>query len=169
MVNKPALVFPDPAFARFTSIFLEHCSPHFRLIGMRSSWLAVLAVCLFSFPPLWAVAQAVATSPSPGALKPALLATNPPALLFQPRIILTLTNRGAALPPAINFRPLEKSGKLHLAPAIKPGVYTTTPYSCLVVVPDSLLDERMVFTPKDVKPDMPILDAELRFVPFKAK
>lgn len=52
---------------------------------------------------------------------------------------------------------------------LKPGIYQTSPFACIVVVPDLHMDEKMIKKP--LGPDAPILKFEpkLEFIPRSAK
>jgi len=54
-----------------------------------------------------------------------------------------------------------------------PGIYTTTPYACVVVVPGDHLDDEIAIRPGDRSAEggdpMPMLKPELHFIPFRSK
>ena len=52
--------------------------------------------------------------------------------------------------------------------SLAPGVYKTEPYACLVVVPGRI-DERCVIANGDTHPGMPVIQPELRMVPWQKK
>jgi len=47
------------------------------------------------------------------------------------------------------------------------GVYSTTPYACIVIVPDFHLDDKMTILPADNAVPMPTLQPELHLVPIR--
>ncbi len=51
-------------------------------------------------------------------------------------------------------------------PGLRPGVYRTEPYGCIVVVPGPHPDDRCLHNPGDGRFSMPIIRPELRFVPL---
>jgi hypothetical protein len=50
--------------------------------------------------------------------------------------------------------------------AIRPGVYRTFPYSCVVVVPGPHPDDRCVVNPGGGNDPMPIIKPDLQFIPW---
>jgi hypothetical protein len=51
----------------------------------------------------------------------------------------------------------------------KPGVYRTTPFACIVIVPANHLDDPMAVRPAETACPMPMLKPELRFIPLRSK
>jgi hypothetical protein len=60
---------------------------------------------------------------------------------------------------------LTNSTSFHL----KPGVYKTEPYACIVVVPGRSIDDHIVVTSDTPDAKMPVIKPDLRFVPFALK
>ena len=79
---------------------------------------------------------------------------------------LTMTNR-FSLVPDLTGTNLVPNSLHHLSPA--PGVYKTEPFSCIVVVPGSNHDDRMVFGTANADQRMSIIPPDLRFVPLSRK
>jgi hypothetical protein len=50
---------------------------------------------------------------------------------------------------------------------LKPGVYETTPYTCIVVAPPASPDDRCIVSP-GVSPKMPARKPDLQFIPRNA-
>jgi len=73
--------------------------------------------------------------------------------------------------------PLSRSGprvvqrELPSAPVLKPGIYQTAPYTCIVVVPPPHADDRAVIDPGGRVSSMPMITVEpqLRFIPRKPR
>jgi len=76
------------------------------------------------------------------------------------------TNRFSLVPDLTNTNPVPDSLP-HLFPA--PGVYKTEPFTCIVVVPSSNHDDRMVIGPANTDQQMSIIPPDLRFVPLPRK
>ena len=76
------------------------------------------------------------------------------------------TNRFALIPD-LNGTNLVPNPSLRLSPA--PGVYKTEPFACIVVVPSSNHDDRMVIGAANPDQKMPIVPPDLRFVPLPRK
>jgi hypothetical protein len=57
--------------------------------------------------------------------------------------------------------------KLASPKVLKPGIYETAPYTCIVIVPRPHVDDRAIVGPRGRVPSMPIITVrpELRFVP----
>jgi hypothetical protein len=51
-------------------------------------------------------------------------------------------------------------------PIIPPGVYKTTPYSCIVVVPGPHPDDKCIVNPGSGNSPMPIIKPDVRFIPW---
>jgi hypothetical protein len=49
---------------------------------------------------------------------------------------------------------------------LKPGIYETAPYSCLVNVPGAQEDEKALIAPRGAAPPMPVVKPELQFTPW---
>ncbi len=47
------------------------------------------------------------------------------------------------------------------------GLYRSSPFTCLIVVPEAGLDEHCVVQPAQVDPAMPIMKPELEFSPLR--
>ena len=61
------------------------------------------------------------------------------------------------------------SARLHPAPPSAgptTGVYRTAPYSCIVVVPGPLPDDRSIVSPRGGDSSMPIIKPDLQFIPL---
>jgi hypothetical protein len=56
-----------------------------------------------------------------------------------------------------------------LTKPLEPGIYTTTPYACIVVVPSKHLDDQFVVPPAAPIPSMPAIKPELHFTPLPRK
>ena len=52
---------------------------------------------------------------------------------------------------------------------LKPGAYRTTPFACIVIVPDNHLDEPIAALPSQNVCAMPTLKPELHFIPLEPK
>jgi hypothetical protein len=50
--------------------------------------------------------------------------------------------------------------------SLKPGIYKTEPFACIVLVPAAGLDEGMAVNPPGGEISMPTVKPELRFVPI---
>jgi hypothetical protein len=50
-----------------------------------------------------------------------------------------------------------------------PGVYESSPYTCIVVVPDTHLDEACLISPRGPQPFMPTLKPDVRLIPRTPK
>jgi hypothetical protein len=77
-----------------------------------------------------------------------------------------MTNR-FLLVPGLNSTNLVPNSLRHLSPA--PGIYKTEPFTCIVVVPGSNHDDRMVIDPANTDQKMSIVPPDLRFVPLPRK
>jgi hypothetical protein len=76
---------------------------------------------------------------------------------------LTLTNL-----PALNFKAdkVPFDGKLSPQDHLKPGVYKTSPYTCLVLIPGPQPDDCSVHGPGGTGVEkMPTIKPELKFIP----
>jgi hypothetical protein len=62
--------------------------------------------------------------------------------------------------------PTALPGSTSASPTIRPGVYKTFPYSCIVVVPGPHPDDRCIVRPPSVDSSMPIIKPELQFTPW---
>jgi hypothetical protein len=51
----------------------------------------------------------------------------------------------------------------------KPGVYTTEPFTCIVIVPPKQPDDQSVMKPKESGSAMPVIKPDLRFIPLPSK
>jgi hypothetical protein len=74
-----------------------------------------------------------------------------------------------ALKPAVKAHTIAPSNRLYRASpprSIPPGVYTTAPYSCIVVVPGPHPDDRCIVGPGGGDSSMPIIKPDLRFIPL---
>ncbi|MGB8371082.1 MAG: hypothetical protein ACLPYZ_17890 [Limisphaerales bacterium] len=111
-----------------------------------------------SLPPfeLWLASPAVSTQHQ-GWMFPGDFGTNGNGLP------LTLTNL-----PALNFK-ADKApfdGKRSLQDHLKPGVYKTSPYTCLVLIPGPQPDDCSVHGPGVTGVErMPTIKPELKFIP----
>jgi hypothetical protein len=129
---------------------------------MRVKWLIAavgLAVSLYSKP----VPAQVLTNKGP------LIAANlawRQALPPQPATLTVLPTRTRAKVQV----PAQLQDLKSLSTEFpKPGVYTTTPYTCVIIVPDARIDEQFVVRPTAPPSSMPVLKPELHFVPFGSK
>ena len=52
---------------------------------------------------------------------------------------------------------------------LKPGIYKTTPFTCIVIVPESHLDDGMVVRIPYCDSNMPILKPDLHFIPIQER
>ena len=59
--------------------------------------------------------------------------------------------------------------KNHLPVRPEPGVYRTTPFACIVIVPGNDLDASMAIRPPETACPMPLLKPELNFIPLQSK
>jgi hypothetical protein len=48
---------------------------------------------------------------------------------------------------------------------VKPGIYLSEPYACIVVVPGAQADDGALIPPPEQVPPMPVVRPELRWVP----
>jgi hypothetical protein len=55
------------------------------------------------------------------------------------------------------------------ADALKPGMYKTTPFACIVIVPESHLDGGFVVRIPGCDPNMPVLKPDLHFIPISPR
>ena len=92
---------------------------------------------------LWLGLAGAWAGPVPGIHKPRLASHSPQVELVP---LLSLTNSIRLAAPA-------------------PGVYRTTPYSCLLVVPGRDGDEQFVWKPAIPSPTMPTTRPDLQFIP----
>ena len=70
--------------------------------------------------------------------------------------------------PALNFKPAKVpvDGNLSAQDQLKPGVYKTSPYTCLVLVPGPLPDDGSVLEPGTNSVErMPVIKPGLKFIP----
>jgi hypothetical protein len=111
-----------------------------------------------SLPPfeLWSVPSTASTQHQ-GSMFPGDFGSNGNGLP------LTLTNL-----PALNFKAgkVPFDGKLSPQDRLKPGVYKTSPYTCLVLVPGPHPDDCSVRGPGETGVEsMPTIKPELKFIP----
>lgn len=77
---------------------------------------------------------------------------------------LTLTNL-----PALNFKAGELSTDGERSPQVplKPGVYKTSPYTCLVLVPGPQHDDACILGPGTIGMEkMPVIQGGVNFIPY---
>lgn len=72
------------------------------------------------------------------------------------------TNKPLQPPIILNFNPAAP-------PALKPGVYKTEPFSCLILVPGAHPDDRIIIGTKGAQRGIPTFSPELRFIPWTQK
>jgi hypothetical protein len=116
----------------------------------------------------WALAPALgATAFAQSAPSPA--STTKPPLSFTIR-----TNSTFVYPPGSTNLLLLRTNTAPFAlartsgsqtPLLKPGVYGTAPFTCIVVVPPAGVDERSLVSPQGVFPEMPTRRPDLQFIP----
>jgi hypothetical protein len=70
--------------------------------------------------------------------------------------------------PMVNFTNLMNLKRSNVQP-LKPGVYLTAPFSCIVNVPASQPDDRAIIEPGQPTAPIPAIKPELRFVPWVPK
>jgi hypothetical protein len=51
----------------------------------------------------------------------------------------------------------------------EPGVYKTTPFTCIVIVPGKNSDDRCMLRPAEADSAMPVIKPDLRFAPLNSK
>lgn len=68
--------------------------------------------------------------------------------------------------PATVYREEVKSFSPELP---KPGVYRTTPFACIVIVPSNHFDDQIAVTPPENACPMPLLKPDLHFIPLDSK
>jgi hypothetical protein len=105
-------------------------------------------------------------------------------LATNPAVVVIVGNRAKArqipnggparfTPGPVRIRPIPgaKIGRpLFPAAALKPGVYMSLPYTCMVVVPPSHLDDKFIFgggKPANID-EMPMINPHLHFIPLRA-
>jgi len=77
-----------------------------------------------------------------------------------------LTERVQTGFPATAYREEVKSFSRELP---KPGVYRTTPFACIVIVPPSDFDGQIAVSPPESACPMPLLKPDLHFIPLNSK
>jgi hypothetical protein len=93
-------------------------------------------------------------------------AAKPPTLLLPPALPLNL--RGPLTNPLPQLLVLARTNSPSIALPLKPGVYKTEPFSCLVIVPGAQADDQAIIGPSEPVPPMPMIKPDLRFVPWSA-
>jgi hypothetical protein len=127
------------------------------------------------------VAAAFAASPLPimtiapvmtnaGPIADANLAWAP---LDWPRLSHANVSWFAAVDDGFRNRNLKPGGRAATAKSPgfdpKPGLYKTTPYSCIVIVPGKNPDDSMAVLPAECSSAMPVIKPELHFIPLRQK
>jgi hypothetical protein len=135
---------------------------------MRTQWLLAFTLVTVSIESNQSAAQ-ILTNKSPlrvatGASPQLKVFVAPP----QPLNALLPGGRSVDLSHATT-NALDGGLKEVSATLLKPGVYTTTPYACVVIVPEPHLDERFVVKPLGPSASMPVLKPELHFIPLHSK
>src|ERR1035441_3811796 len=110
--------------------------------------------------------------------KGSLQAPSPPWLgIIQSNVVVSPSSAGNLLLPTLALAPtrafriqtLPLFARVHpraVSPTPPAGVYKTSPYSCIVVVPGPHPDDRCVVKPSGVESAMPIIRPDLRFIPW---
>ena len=80
-------------------------------------------------------------------------------------------NARATQSPLSRPGPRAVQRELPSAPVLKPGIYETAPYACIVVVPPPHADDRAVIDPGGRVASMPMITVEpqLRLIPRKPR
>jgi hypothetical protein len=143
-----------------------------------ATYLAILAfsaalICMFG------LAKAGTTN---SAAQPTLmlLSTNSISLLKNPLLLqvpaLPILESARVKPQIFPHKPLDgkQTPLFDFLPKLnqqllKPGVWQTEPYSCIVVVPGPHPDDRALIARGETKMNMPIIRPELRFIPREAE
>ncbi len=71
--------------------------------------------------------------------------------------------------PRFRFNPPGARGKPLTSKLPAPGVYKTEPYACIVLVPGAHPDDKMAVGVTDRASPMPMIQPELRFIPWPSK
>jgi hypothetical protein len=93
--------------------------------------------------------------------------------IFQVIALAALLTSGGAVAQTVSLAkpspPLVQSLGAGWDQPLKPGLYKTEPFSCLVLVPSAQADGRAIVKPKEPSPPMPVVKPDLRFIPWVAK
>ena len=109
------------------------------------------------------------SSPTRIILKAANSWSNAPVVVFPGTNSQFLTVPPAWKPPRQGQNVVPRA---HLRPPAAaagpaPGVYKTTPYSCIVMVPGPHPDDRAIVSPGGGQYTMPVITPELQFIPLR--
>lgn len=136
----------------------------FRLTDQQTMWFKLFIAVLFSS--LWFVSAVAQVNTNQGPFEGKLVNSGQTNLLLvYPQFHNTVlrTNLNGIFPLR------EFSTNQFPAQFLKPGLYKTEPYTCIVIVPDKQADDRAVHKPTVAPFEMPVTKPELRFVPIPTK
>jgi hypothetical protein len=134
-------------------------------------WLKSLMVAAGCIPMLWSIHSAGQTATNHTVFTLTNSASGPATRILRStngNIIIITTN---ALGPVSGrtFRAQQPKDSKPFSSAALPGVYSTEPYTCIVIVPVAHPDDQSVIHPPEPAPNMPVLKPDLRFVPLRPK
>ena len=130
-----------------------------------------LTLALAALALLWTLARGQVQPPDPAPrldlwttnwLAQAVAAQAPATLALSQAPVLVPKLRGLTNSPTLLFRLPP-----HRSPSgpIRPGLYQSAPYTCLVLVPGPCADDKSVFGTQSVDPRMPKVEPDVRLIP----